>query len=383
MKYRKSIFLYPDYYDATTATIRILTSSKDTFNDLHFFYWARTGKVKVNNDKIFDGIKKIPFTLNAKPRSLHVLWLFIKFQFWLLKNIIKEKPTFISAFTFYTIFPALIYKYFMNWKCKVLYDPRDYVAVCFRVNIMIIYVIQLLDNIVMQLADFIIFPDMQYFNYYGFFKLKSSKYFILPNSTSDQYEIISNEDIYSKYNIAKGKLLVPILGYFSETRGREVFYKIIEENIDSVHFIVAGDFRDIKDVKFFESKVNVTFLGKVSYVEALFIMKNSSFTPLLYDPISLNNKYAYPTKYYDSLMVGTPLLVSKGQCDIWNEIVDLNIGYGMEYNSLSEFKELLLELAKEENKVDKQRLRDVFLTKYDFNLFKNNLRQVYLKLTND
>jgi glycosyltransferase involved in cell wall biosynthesis len=257
------------------------------------------------------------------------------------------------------------------------------VAVCFRVNKVIVFVIQLLDNIVMQLADFIIFPDKQYFNYYGFFKLKSSKYFILPNSTSDQYELISDEDIYTKYNIARGKILIPILGYFSETRGREVFYSIIKEKIDSVHYIIAGDFRDTNDVNYFESMDNVTFLGKVSYVEALFIMKNASFTPLLYDPSSLNNKYAYPTKYYDSLMVGTPLLVSKGQSDIWNEIVELNMGYGMEYNSLSDFKELLLELVKVETKIDKQRLRDIFLSKYDFNIFKNNLRQVYFKLKNN
>lgn len=382
MMTKRSIFLYPDYYDSTTATIRILTSSKDIFNDLHFFYWARTGRIKENDDIIYDGIKKTPFTLCAKPRSLHVLWLFVKFQFWLLKNIIKKKPTFISAFTFYTIFPALIYKYFMNWKCKVLYDPRDYIAVCYKVNKVIVFVIQLLDNIVIQLADFVIFPDKQYFTYYGFFKLKSSKYFILPNSTSDQYELLPDEDIYTKYAISKRKILVPILGYFAETRGREVFYNIIKEKIDSVHFIVAGSFRDSNDVMFFESMKNVTFLGKVSYVEALSIMKNSHFTPLLYDPESLNNKYAYPTKYYDSLMVGTPLLVSKGQLNIWNEIVEFDLGYGIEYNSLSDFKELLLKLIKDEKRFDKQRLRAIFLSKYDFNLYKKLLRDVYLKLTN-
>jgi hypothetical protein len=42
-----------------------------------------------------------------------------------------------------------------------------------------------------------------------------------------------------------------------------------------------------------------------------------------------------------------------------------------------------LELVKVETKIDKQRLRDIFLSKYDFNIFKNNLRQVYFKLKNN
>ncbi|MES2560305.1 MAG: hypothetical protein V4590_11220 [Bacteroidota bacterium] len=375
MNQPKTIFLYPDYYDATTATIRILSSSKDLFNGLTFFYWAKTGVPRSNKDKLFDNIDIHAFTKTARPRSLGVLFLFVSFQFWLLKNIIKSKPQVINSFMLYTIFPALIYKYCFNWKCKVIYDPRDYVAVCYDVNKVIIFFIQLIDNIVMQLADFVIFPDNQYFSYYGFFKLRKSKYYILPNSTEDQYDLISTENIYTKYGIPQGTFIVPLIGYFSETRGKKLFFEIIKENVPNVHFVVAGDFRDETDVNFFKSNKNVSFLGKVSYIESLYIMKNATFTPLLYDPVSLNNRYAYPTKYYDSLMVGTPLLTSFGQIDLWNSIQEFQIGYGIEYNNTNEFKHILLNLS--DSEFDRQKIRKLFIEKYDFNLFRDGLRNVY------
>ena len=100
--FKRVLFLYPDDFDATTATRRVLESSRSLFPNLKFLYWARTGVPKETRDEFYEGIEKEVFLKKAPPRSLKVLWITILFQFWLLKRIIRYKPELISAFYFYS-----------------------------------------------------------------------------------------------------------------------------------------------------------------------------------------------------------------------------------------------------------------------------------------
>lgn len=380
MKSYKALFIYPDYYQSTTATRRVLISSSKFFSKITFAYWARQGYVIDPKDNIFDGIEMSVFLKSAPPRSFQVLLLFIKFQLWVFKIIFKQKPEFISAFTFYTIIPSLFYKYFFNWKCKVVYDPRDYVSVCYRVNKFTEWCLNVADNICIKLADLTIFPDNQYFSYYGRFKLKGDKYFILPNSTEDSWGLMRKESTHQRYAIDKDMSIIPFIGYFSETRGRDLIYEIIRQKPTRFHFIIAGDFRNQEDIDFFNEQENVSFLGRITYLEALAIMRDSLVVPLLYDPVSLNNKYAFPTKYYDSLMVGTPVIVSFGQVDVYEAIKKYHIGSAIEYNDVNAFRTLLLEMKENQPKVDKDRIRNLFLNEYDYNLYRDRLSKVYKDL---
>ena len=376
----RALLTYSSYYDATTASKRVLDASKSLFSEIKILYWARIGNTQESDDAIYEGIEKVAYTKVAPSRSFRVLLQFIKFQFWVFKNIRSYKPDFIHAFYLYTIIPCLLYKYIFNRKCVVLYDPRDYVAVCYNVPKIVSWLIMWIDSICIKLADYVIFPDKQYFTYYGKLKLKESKYLIIPNSLEDSYEKVVTEDVYSKYNISKEKLIIPLLGYFSETRGKTLFYEIIKLKPEGFHFIIAGYFRDKEDIDFFRCQSNVTYLGTVSYWDALAIMKDSAIVPLLYDPVLLNNKHAYPTKFYDSLMVGVPVLVSYGQVDVYEDIMKYNLGLGIKYNDLEGFQEVLELLKTRPYHEERFRLRKLYLEKYDFDIFRDKLRQTYIKL---
>ena len=383
MAQKKGLFLFADYYDATTASRRVLGASKSLFDEIEFLYWARLGNERKTTEEIFKGIKFETFKEIAKPRSVGVLMLFIKFQLWIFKMLYRKKPKFVVAFTFYTIFPTLIYKYVFNRKCQVIYDPRDYVSVSFRINKLIGFALNFIDNIFITLSNFVIFPDRQYFIYYGKFRLKNDKYLILPNSTEDLFDKTINNDIFQKYNLPRNKKLIPILGYFSETRGEKILFKLIEERHDNLHFVFAGDIRDENHLKFFsENKDNVNYLGKIPYLDALTIMKESLLVPQLYDPQLLNNVYALPTKYYDCLMVGTPIVVSKGQIDVANEIVENNFGWAIDYYDTDALRTIIFKLIENQSLIKKENLRHFFLKKYDYNLYKPKLEAVYRKFLN-
>lgn len=376
----KTVFLYPDYFDNTTATRRVLETAKDLFPDLTFFYWERAGVQSSHSDPLYDGIKKTIFKRYAPPRSLKVLLVTLQFQWWLLCRVRAEKPQIICAFYIYTILPALLYKYIINRKCKVIYDPRDYFAVVFNFPSILRYLLKLIDNLFIKLSDRVLFPDQQYFTHYGMFGLEKSKYFIIPNSTSDKRNSIKNISLHNQLGIPVGTKIVPIIGYFSEDRGRRMFYEAIRQQPDGIHFVVAGAFRDEKDIAFFKSQNNVSYLGKIPYIEALWIMEQSAIVPILCSPDSLNYKYAIPTKFYDSTMVGTEVLVSDGQVDVARIIQTNGLGYIIPYNNADAFLKILQELPVIKKEVNVSRIRQYFLENYDFKLFQSGLRSFYLNL---
>ena len=380
---KKGLFLFADYYDATTASRRVLLSTKHIFDEIDFVYWARLGTHRKKVEQIYDGINFSVFDKTAKPRSLGVLTLFLSFQFWLLQQLLKKKPKFVVAFTFYTIFPALIYKYFFKWNCKVIYDPRDYVAVSFRINKIVAFCVKFVDNIFIKLSNFVIFPDRQYFIHYGIFHLPKEKYLIIPNSAENIYDQVVNNDIYLKYNLPKDKFIIPILGYFSETRGEKILFELIQRKQHNLFFLFAGDIRDQNHLDFFKNNAdNVVFIDKVPYLDALSIMHQSILVPQLYDPETKNNVYAMPTKYYDCLMIGTPVIVSNGQIDVANEIKENNFGWVIDYYDTDSLENCINRLISNPNLIDKEAMKKFFLKNYDYNIFKVKLEEAYKKFLN-
>lgn len=376
----KALFLYPDDFDATTATRRVLKSSSDLFSDLKFLFWARNGVVKITNDDLYLSIKKDVFIRKVRPRSLHVVFVTLLFQFWLLKRIRQYKPEMIVSFYIYTIIPALVYKYVFNRNCKVVYDPRDYFAVCFDIPGVLSGLLKVIDNLFMQLADRVVFPDQQYFNHYGLFKMNADKYFIIPNSMSAEPERIPVLDFRKELGLPEDMMIVPLIGYFSGGRGRDMVFDVIRRKPEGVHFVVAGNIRDPHDEVFFRACSNVTYLDKIPYLKALALMQQSAFIPLLYNPKLLNNRFAIPTKFYDSIMVGTPVVVTHQQADLSEMVVRNELGVSINYDSADEFFSVIMKFKDGVINSDSQMLQSYFLEHYDFKVFKNGLHDFYLGL---
>jgi hypothetical protein len=212
------------------------------------------------------------------------------------------------------------------------------------------------------------------------FKLQDEKYFVLPNSTIDKYSHIDTSPIHLKYDIPIGKKIVPLIGYFSEDRGRKMFFEAIGQKPDGIQFVVAGALRDNDDIAFFKSHSNVSFLGKLSYGEALSLMKQSLFVPMLCNPDKPNYKYAIPTKFYDSTMVGTPVLVSNGQLDVCERIMQNGLGFKISYNDTQAFLDLLAKLNKTGKSENTIEIRNYFIKNCDFGLFIPSFREFCKKI---
>lgn len=111
---------------------------------------------------------------------------------------------------------------------------------------------------------------------------------------------------------AKSEIRLAYVGVFADGR-------YIEELLDAVSNF--GDFRlDIAGFGRWEGLVRkktaacgrVLFHGKVPYSRALELEASSDVMVALYDPAVANHRMAAPNKFYESMMLGVPLVTVKG-----------------------------------------------------------------------
>ena len=67
--------------------------------------------------------------------------------------------------------------------------------------------------------------------------------------------------------------------------------------------------RFLRTKEAFPQTSNIFYLGQLNYLEALSLMKQVDAVPLLYNPEIELHKMLFPTKYYESMMVGTPIII--------------------------------------------------------------------------
>lgn len=82
----------------------------------------------------------------------------------------------------------------------------------------------------------------------------------------------------------------------------------------------------------------IKYLGKVDYLKALEIMKNSDLIMALYYKRIITHIYASPNKFYESLFLGVPIVTSEGTL-VGSQVESINSGYlvGDEYDDLRQF----------------------------------------------
>ncbi|MFA5603119.1 MAG: glycosyltransferase, partial [Bacilli bacterium] len=61
-----------------------------------------------------------------------------------------------------------------------------------------------------------------------------------------------------------------------------------------------------------EKTENIKYYGRVNYSEALKMYSTCDIMFAIYDPTVPNHRYSAPNKVYEAMMLGKPIIVSKG-----------------------------------------------------------------------
>lgn len=125
---------------------------------------------------------------------------------------------------------------------------------------------------------------------------------------------------------------------------------------------------------------NIFFYGKLSYTETLSLEKEGDIMTAIYDPSIPNHKYAAPNKFYESLMLGKPIIMVRGTG--FDEVVEQKeIGYVIEYSeeSLKNGLEELL-LRKEKWGEMGERGKRLYQEEFSWEIMRQRLFSVYQEL---
>ena len=125
---------------------------------------------------------------------------------------------------------------------------------------------------------------------------------------------------------------------------------------------------------------NIIFYGKLSYGQTLSLEKQCDIMLALYDPTIENHRFAAPNKFYESLMLGKPVVMVRGtgMSDVV-EKHDLGVLIDYSEKDLLEGLTRLLE-RKNEWQTMGQKAQLIYKEKYNWDEMRNRLKELYENL---
>ena len=253
-------------------------------------------------------------------------WIFFLFKV-LLKN--KKKITTIHAFDLDTAFPATLFKVLFNKKVKVIFDVCDWMsATLYNQSKFILFVFKLMEAFTIRHSDEVVICEPERIEQIPY-KL-SKKELVIPNiPTFTETSFLFVDDRY-KFN--NDRISLSYVGGFTSSRNLDELLKSAMSQ--EFNLLIAGyGSKEIEDkCKELSILSNIKYFGKVDYKIGLNIMYNSNIIYAMYSKSNPNHFYAAPNKYYEAMMLGKPIISTKG-INMERKILDNNIGYIIEESS--------------------------------------------------
>ena len=294
--------------------------------------WDRSKKY--NKEKSILKLKdcEIPITRFGIPgkfgggfraNSISLLKFQIQILLWLIKN--RDIYDVIHAYDFDTGYIAMICSKLL--KKKLVYDIPDYYVDSHNLkNTKIGNIIEKMEiKIINYATAVIICTEKRKEQIYG---SNPKNLTIIHNSplpiTESNYE-------GSKFFISSNKVKIVYVGILSDERFIKEIAEVVSNRSDC-EFHVGGFGKLEPYFKEICSKYdNIYFYGKIPYNDTLQLESKCDLITAIYDPKIPNHYYAAPNKFYESLMLGKPIIMAKntGMDDI---VEKHEIGEVIEYS---------------------------------------------------
>lgn len=126
---------------------------------------------------------------------------------------------------------------------------------------------------------------------------------------------------------------------------------------------------------------NIYFYGRMTYANTLALEKECDIMLAIYDPSIDNHFYAAPNKFYESLMLGKPVIMVKNT-GMSNVVSDSNIGVLIDYSKEAFIKgvDQLME-QKSQWKVMSEQMQRLYKEQYSWEEMERRLLKLYAMLS--
>lgn len=344
--------------------------------EVHIFCWDRDGNHQIQEDSIHKGT--IPIyrcgCLSSYGGGMKNLKAYLKFQFrmfaWLLKNASKYEVIHACDFdtAFFSYFPARLRK------SHFVFDVFDFI--CGDPHNLLEKIVKKVEYWLINHADAtIICTEQRREQIIG---SKPRKLEIIHNSP-DSRTNTSKHPI----EVDTEKVSIVYVGVLLDNRLLSEIISVIERRKDINLYI--GGFGMLED-EIKEASIraaNIFYLGKLSYEQTLSLESACNIMTAIYDPTVENHIYAASNKFYESLMLGKPVLMVRGTG--MADVIEKNkIGEVIEY-SIEDFEKGLDKLIrrKEEWPEISKKMKKLYFEVYNWSIMKERLVRLYNEIESD
>lgn len=207
-------------------------------------------------------------------------------------------------------------------------------------------------------------------------KASPKKLYVIHNTP----DIVQQSDASISEKGRTGKIKIVYVGVLSRMRLLKEAVEAVAKLEDvEMHIGGFGEFEDwMREAA--KKYSNVFFYGKLQYSETLALEKQCDIMMAVYDPSIRNHKYAAPNKFYESIMLGKPIIMAfdTGYDDV---ITRNDIGILTEYNEEGITNAIkALKARKEEWKCMGERAESVYTSSYSWEIMKQRIAEMYREL---
>lgn len=372
----RMVFARSHYYNSTPAIPRALEAGRGIFANVRILAWNRRKRDLPKSMRVEDGARVEHFTLTAPPRSAGIVLVSILFEFWIFFRLLFMRFDAVQACDIFCALPAAIVCRLTGR--KMIYDIRDPWAVSLKYPNIINKAVYAVDWCAMGMAHAFVVPTSRYISYMGRWG-KTKPVLEIPNTCHDWLDRLPSLEgrLAPK---RPGYVRLAYLGYLVNGRGGDWLLEFVSDDANKTELVVAGDSGRAEIQERLRQTPNVHYLGHVPYAEALAAMHESDATTLLYDPDHEINRILDPTKFYDAMMLGRPVIASRGMSRS-STVEEHGLGYAVPHGSDAALREAI-ESLRDEAEVEEMRTRcrEYYLRHYPLDQFIGNYRDFYRRL---
>ncbi len=357
--------------DSSAIKVANTLAQKGYFVQLHL--WDRQ-KIPGTPAK-HDNVKILNFNLKAPYDRLSILFYFPFWWIYELVTLFKERYDVVHAFDLDTLYPALIAGKLK--KKKIVYTIFDYYA-----NNLPNGKFQLLreilrrsfsfvENLGICFTDLLILVDENRIEEVQGAKIK--KLIFVYNAPPDM-------QLKYKTRIGKpGEFTIFYGGSINEIRGIPAMIDAVKQ-LDGVNLVLAGDIPDSNMYKYISAeKTNITYLGWIpTYDELLAQTCNADLLFRFSNPEHPKTKYESPSKLFEAMMCGKPILVSD-HSRMANIVRQEQCGIVVPFGDISVIRKTIanLKINKELIRTLGENGRKAYIRKYSWDIMENRLLNAY------
>lgn len=286
----------------------------------------------------------------------------------------RKKYDIIHACDFDTAYVSFKMSKFLNK--KFIYDIFDYYIDAFSVPERLKNIIRKMDYNIINKADGVIICTEKRCKQIEGSNPKNLK--IIHNSP--HLGSINNLSTLNNLKLRADKVKIVYVGILSEGRMLRELANVVINNLNlELHIAGFGLLEDYFK-KLSEKQENIIFYGKINYASTIELENKCDIMTAIYDPSIPNHIYSAPNKFYESLMLGKPILMVKdtGMDEV---ICKENIGQIIEYNakSLEQGINNLIMIKSEWEKIS-IKMKKIYKERYDWLKMEKELFDLYERI---